>query len=199
MRKYRSLYLDIPLVIIGGLIIHRELATDGCLSLNGMIFFIMLKYLFALTFLIIITIDVVRLIKSRTFPNLLAVIVTMVILPMVVLALMLPKDVFESEIKIYATLKMGWKGSLTLREDNSYSVRYSNPEVTCYYSGNYLIKNDTLVLDTEIPEETGNVFYCKYLFRSEYKLIPMDILNHLIADTTTWLTIESKEKHKVWR
>lgn len=191
MRNLNKYYSSIILLIIGVLIAKTQiLFGDGCYGLPDAIQFIILFIIYILVLLAVLIISIFNYFKKKVSFNYSPVITTFIVGIIVFLAF--NSSIFESSTLYYATTYK--HNTLTLRNDNSFTLKLKELEWNCYYKGKYKLKNDTLfLLRSDIQNITNNLFTDKYLFdKSKKILFPIDN-NKCSKDSTRCLFIRNED------
>jgi heme/copper-type cytochrome/quinol oxidase subunit 2 len=197
MTILKKLYSSIILLFIGGLIIKTRIVFgDGCQGMADFIFFFFLTIIYIITLIIIVAIYTIKYFNKKETFNYFPLLTTLIVIIPIYLSFQLNK--YESPTTLYAKTQDSNRRipcSLTLRKNQTFEIQMREIEWTCYYKGNYKIKDDTLfLLRNDIEIKTDSLFTNKYLMDDNKKLLyPLDGLEY-IQDTSSWLKIIDEEK-----
>lgn len=164
MKIQKKYHTSIFLLIIGLLIAKtRILFGDGCWGMADGLMTLVLILFYTISFIIIIATSESSLLPSIT---------TLVVI--ILVAIVSNAEKFESAT-ILSAVDEG-DSSLTLRENNTFTIQQQAIEWSCYYNGSYAISGDTLVLlRSDILLKTDSLFVSKYLIdRQGGILLPLE-------------------------
>lgn len=150
---------------------------DYCSGLVEALSFVILGGLFLISFLIFITIDLIKTFKKKRKFDFLTFIILTVFLVGNSLLLDNEKDKFWTDKELVGKVEVGdlRAAQIVLYTNQTFSVWTSYVDWSCTYSGRYYIQENILRLERDDLEEvTNNVFTNKYeILKSDSLLIPL--------------------------
>tara|TARA_B100000780_G_scaffold277380_1_gene247935 strand:- start:1159 stop:1755 length:597 start_codon:yes stop_codon:yes gene_type:complete len=152
---------------------------DYCSGLVETLSFVFLGGLFLLSFVIFLTIDLIKTFKKKRKFDFLPLVILTVFLVGNSLLLNNEKDKFWTDKELVGNVEVGdlRAAQIVLYSNQTFSVRTSYVDWSCTYSGQYSIQDNILQLERDdLEEETNNVFTNKYeIQKSDSLLIPLKL------------------------
>jgi len=192
MKLFRLIIFSIPLVIIGVLYARLHLRTEGCWGLAEGFYTI---FLFGAGLIAICAAEISSIsyyLKTKSKSELIPLFVSFLLIVAVIL-IKLSDNQLKAKTILYAETNSSFRNhSLTLREDNSFTIHIKEIEWSCNYSGKYIQAGDTIKLLKDVNHLSGNIFYSTYLIQDNQYLIPFDS-GVEVSDTTKRLRITNEK------
>jgi hypothetical protein len=150
---------------------------DYCSGLVEALSFVILGGLFLISFVIFLTIDLIKTFKKKQKFDFLPLVILTVFLAGNSLLLDNEKEKFWTDKELVGNVEVGdlRAAQIVLYSNQTFSVRTSYVDWSCTYSGRYSIQENILRLERDNLEvETNNVFTNKYeILKSDSLLIPL--------------------------
>ncbi len=188
LKKLKS---SIILIVTGFFMVRCILLIgDGCKDQGDGFLFIFLAIFYLISFIILQIQSIFKIYKRNEKYNFMPLIITLLLIVAVTLSFY--QESFESTTLLKA--KSIKHHTLNLRKNNTFKIQIRYVEASCFFTGNYQINGDTLILlDENIENETDYAFYNKYLINKKMNLLYPVENRRLIQDTMKILTIEKEE------
>jgi hypothetical protein len=194
MPPLKKLYSSFILFIIGAFILKTRIKTgDGCQGMMEGIQFIFFFAVYILTLFIILAYSIFKYLKTETDFNFYPLWTTVIVILCVFFSFNIDK--FEDPIRLQAEINKSDGHNLILNENGKFKITLRATEWSCFYKGEYHVKNDTLILSRpDIQTLTDSIFADKYLIDVNKKMLfPLD-RSDFLKDTTRWLTIKDEKE-----
>jgi hypothetical protein len=150
---------------------------DYCSGLVEALALVLFGGLFIISFLVFLTIDLVKKFKRKQKFDFAPLIILSVFLIGNTLLLENEKDKFWTDKELIGSVEVGdlRAAQIVLYSNQTFSIRTSYVDWSCTYSGRYSIQENILRLERDdLEETTNNVFTNKYeILKSDSLLIPM--------------------------
>lgn len=178
MKLLRIYFWLIPSLFFITLFLRNHFRMEGCVGLvevfKGILFFalIIINQIAILGSQVIRLTDWKVLERSEIIHRFLLVFGSVGLLIWTYSMFSKPTDYFKSKVVLHGETDMEAE-SISLREDQTYTVKQGFTDFACYYSGSYKINQDTLYLEARLPTETEGHFSDRYLIKEDRILLPI--------------------------
>lgn len=162
-----KLYSSLILLVIGGLIVRSQIVIgDECKGMLQAILFIPLIVLYAGTFIVTL---IVQRVKGRPF-NFYPFVTTVFV--MIAIYFSFDQEMFKSKPTLVAETQTDNGSRLTLRENGTFLIQIREIEWSCFYHGEYQMRDDTLkLLRLDLQAVTHDKFVNGYVVERDKMLL----------------------------
>ncbi len=192
MRNTKPIYLSLPTLVIGLLILRKAVQVDKCYGIADGLTNVLLWLLGLVILAITLIVALKRYNRQRDTIELLPLIVPGGVL-VIYLAIASLQTLLASESVLYAQMEYG--SSLTLKENNTYQLQDAHDDWSCLYSGDYVIRGDTLLLEGKVEVVTNGSFSDVYLVSKTY-LVPL-VQGKTETDSLKYLAIKNQKEESL--
>ncbi len=188
MRNTKPIYLSLPILLTGLLLLRNAVREDQCYGIADGLINVLLWLFGLVVFGITLVTSTQRYHRQRDTLELLPLFVPggIFVLYVVIESLqMLQAD----EPVLHA--KMAYGSTLTLKENKTYRLQDVHDDWGCLYSGDYTIRGDTLQLAGQVEKATHGTFADYYVVRETY-LVPL-VHGKVNPDSLKYLFIKNQK------
>ena len=187
MNIYKRLFLVTPFVLLTGYFIKHRLRTEGCDGFVEIFFNLILFFFIAISFVLC----VIAITRKREKPEKISLTVTLLTILILTATFIIGDRIYGRVWLISQNFNDRHeisKQKITLRMNKTFRYDLIEADYSCFASGSFSIKDDTLNLDKGTIEKTDGKLTTKYILTKTF-LIPIVDMNSK-AKTFDTLLIE---------
>ena len=187
MRLYKRLLLITPFVLLTAYYIKHRLRTDGCNGFVEVFFYLILFFLIALSLILC----VIAITRKNKKPERISLTITLLTILTLIATISIGDKIYGRPWIVAHNINDRHQVSrqrITLRSNKTFRYDLIGADYSCFGSGSFSIKGDTLNLDKETIHGTEGKFSIVYLLTGKFLIPVMDSKN--MAKTYDTLLIE---------